>query len=175
MLFKSSHAGLPGLSVGSLGAQSFLIENQGRELLGGDTDWSSCPALANCGIMCDFHFHSWQRVVQPTILTDVATIFINVLELAKGLDDVEALAGPGDNELRALVQAVIENLESLEDVSPILSLVVQALVEHVHDFVELSRAVVGWTGGNGLARRAPHWVYDADGGGRDEGIAGLTC
>lgn len=39
------------------------------------------------------------------------------------------------------MQAVVHNLQRLEDVSPVLALVVEALVEHVHNLVELGRAV----------------------------------
>lgn len=96
-----------------------------------------------------------------TVLTNIATVFVNVLELAESLDDVKALAGPGDDELGALVQAVVEDLESLEDVSPILSLIVQALVEHVHNLVEFGRAI---SAASRQSVTAPH-VYGATGGG----------
>ena len=38
------------------------------------------------------------------------------------------------------MQAVVEHLERLEDVTPVLSLVVQSLVEHIHDLIEVGRA-----------------------------------
>ncbi len=37
------------------------------------------------------------------------------------------------------MQTVVGNLERLEDVPPVLALVVEPLVDHVHDFVELGR------------------------------------
>jgi hypothetical protein len=52
------------------------------------------------------------------------------------------------------VQTVVEDLERLQNVAPVLALVVQALVQHVHDLVEICRAVetvsaassvAGWT------------------------------
>lgn len=48
------------------------------------------------------------------------------------------------------MKAVVENLEGLEDVSPILALVVQALVNHVHDIVEIVRAAAS------LNQSGPH-------------------
>src|SRR5690242_3127490 len=76
-----------------------------------------------------------------TILTHIVAFFINVLKLAQGLDDVDTLTSPGDNELRPLVQTVVQDLQCLEDMAPVLSLVVQSLVEHVHDVVEIARSV----------------------------------
>jgi hypothetical protein len=35
------------------------------------------------------------------------------------------------------VQTVVEHLERLENVTPVLALVIQSLVEHVHDLVEV--------------------------------------
>jgi len=78
--------------------------------------------------------------VAPTVLADIAPLLVDVLELAQGLDDVDVLARPRDDQLGALVQAVVEHLEGLEHVAPILALVVQALIEHVHDLVEVGRA-----------------------------------
>jgi hypothetical protein len=72
-----------------------------------------------------------------TVLSNVTAILINVLELAKGLDDVDVLARPGHDKLRAFVQTVIEDLEGLEDVAPVLALIVEALVDHVHDVVKV--------------------------------------
>lgn len=80
--------------------------------------------------------------MRPTILPNVTTVLVDVLEFAEGLDDVDVLASPGDYELGALVQAVIEDLERLEDVSPVLALVVESLVNHVHDVVEVVGSAV---------------------------------
>lgn len=75
-----------------------------------------------------------------TVLADVAAVLIDILEFAQGFDDVKVLARPGDDELRTLVQAVIEDLERLEHMAPVLALVVQALVEHVHNLVKVLTA-----------------------------------
>lgn len=66
----------------------------------------------------------WGWVGVITILTNIAALLIDILEFAEGLDDVDALASPSDDKLRALMQAVIEHLEGLENVAPVLSLVV---------------------------------------------------
>lgn len=76
-----------------------------------------------------------------TILSDIATFLVNILELSQSLDDIDALAGPSNNQLRAFVKTIVQDLEGLENVSPVLSFVVQALVDHVHNLVEFSRAV----------------------------------
>ena len=73
-----------------------------------------------------------------TILPNISTFLVNVDEFSQGLDDVNVLARPGHHQFRALVQTVIENFEGLKDVSPIFALVVQALVEHVHNLVEIA-------------------------------------
>jgi hypothetical protein len=59
-----------------------------------------------------------------------------MLKLPERLDDVYVLARPGHDELGAFVKAVVENLERLEDMSPVLALVIQSLVENVHDLVK---------------------------------------
>jgi hypothetical protein len=76
---------------------------------------------------------------KPTILPNVTTILVNILELAQCLYHEEILLRPGNHQLRAFVETVIQNLESLQDVSPVLALVVQSLIDHIHDFVELGR------------------------------------
>jgi hypothetical protein len=57
-------------------------------------------------------------------LADVSALVVHVLELAKSLDDVYVLSRPRDDQLGALVQTVVEHLERLEDVAPVLSFVV---------------------------------------------------
>jgi hypothetical protein len=74
-------------------------------------------------------------------LADIATVFVNILELSQRLDNVDALASPRNNELRAFVQTVVEDLESLQDVSPVLALVVETLVDHIHDIVEFGGTI----------------------------------
>jgi hypothetical protein len=63
-------------------------------------------------------------------------ILIDVLKLPEGLDDVYVLTRPGYDELGAFVKAVVEHLERLKHMPPVLALVVQSLVENVHDLVE---------------------------------------
>ena len=59
-----------------------------------------------------------------TILTNIAALFIDILKFAEGLDDIDALASPSDDKLGTLVQAVIKYLQGLQDMTPVLSLVV---------------------------------------------------
>jgi hypothetical protein len=68
------------------------------------------------------------RNAQPTILSHVATLLVDVLELAQSLDDVDVLTRPRHDQLRALVQAVVKHLERFQYMAPILALVVQSLV-----------------------------------------------
>lgn len=58
------------------------------------------------------------------------------------------------------MQTVVQNLQTLEDVSPVLALVVEAFVKHVHDLVEVGAAVEGdaCNVGHIRARRAPRIV-----------------
>jgi hypothetical protein len=79
-------------------------------------------------------------LAQPTILTDIAALLVDVLKLAQRLDDVNVLARPCYDQLRALVQAVVEHLERFQNMAPILALVVQPFVEHVHDLIKVCRA-----------------------------------
>ena len=39
------------------------------------------------------------------------------------------------------MEAVIQDLKRLQYVSPVLSLIVQSLVQHIHDFIEFVRSV----------------------------------
>lgn len=73
----------------------------------------------------------------PTILSYIAPFLVYVLEFAKGLDDINALSSPCNDEFRAFVKTIIQNLECFKDVTPVLSFIIQALVDHVHDLVEL--------------------------------------
>jgi hypothetical protein len=74
-----------------------------------------------------------------TILANISAFLINVLEFAQGLDDVYVLPRPRNNQLGAFVETVIQDLESLKYVSPVLSFIVESLIQHVHDFVEFIR------------------------------------
>jgi len=49
-------------------------------------------------------------VIKFTILTNVSTVLVNVLEFSQCLDDVDVFPCPGNDKFRALVQAVIKNL-----------------------------------------------------------------
>jgi hypothetical protein len=71
-----------------------------------------------------------------TVLPNISAIFIDVLELPESLDDVDILARPGNDEFGAFVEAVVEDFERFKDMTPILALVVQSLVENVHYLVE---------------------------------------
>lgn len=85
-----------------------------------------------------------------TVLSDVSPVLVEIHKLPKRADDVDVLPRPRDAEFGALVQAVVEYFERLQHVAPILALVIEALVQHVHDFVELGRAT--WV--SEAARRA---------------------
>lgn len=63
-----------------------------------------------------------------------------MLEFPKCLDDVNVLPRPGNDKLRTLVQAIIEDLQRFQNVAPVLSLVIESLVQNVHDLVESARA-----------------------------------
>jgi hypothetical protein len=78
----------------------------------------------------------WAR----TVLANITTLLVEVDELAESTDNVDVLTSPCDTQLGALVKAVVEDLEGFQDVAPVLALVVETLVEHVHDFVEIRRA-----------------------------------
>ena len=74
-----------------------------------------------------------------TVLANVSTLLVNIYELAECFDDVDILFSPSNNELGTLMQAVVEDLQRFQDVPPVLALVVQPLVEHVHNLVEFGR------------------------------------
>jgi hypothetical protein len=59
-----------------------------------------------------------------------------MLKLPQRLDDVDVLPRPRNDQLTPLMQTVIQHLEGLEHVAPVLALVVEALVQDVHDLVE---------------------------------------
>ncbi len=63
-----------------------------------------------------------------TILTNIATLLVDVLELAQGFNDIDALPSPRNDQFGTLMKTVVKHLQSLEYVSPILTLVVQSLV-----------------------------------------------
>lgn len=73
-----------------------------------------------------------------TVLTNITTIFVNIDEFPQRFDNVNVLPGPCNDKFRALVETVVQNFERLEDVSPVLALVIQTLIEHVHDLVEIA-------------------------------------
>lgn len=75
-----------------------------------------------------------------TILADVSSILIHILEFPQCLDDIEVLSRPGDDELRTLMQTVIENFEGFENVAPILALVVESLIDNVHNIIKVVRS-----------------------------------
>jgi hypothetical protein len=96
-----------------------------------------------------------------TIHALVLSFLVDVLELAQSLDDVDVVLGPYDNMLGAFVQAVVQHFESLQHVSPILALVVQPFVEHVHDLEEIRSSETCSRVSSGLTARA-HTADDVD-------------
>jgi hypothetical protein len=48
---------------------------------------------------------------QPTVLAHVTALLIDVLEFSQCFDNINVFARPCDDELGALVQAVVEHLE----------------------------------------------------------------
>lgn len=54
------------------------------------------------------------------------------------------------------MEAVVQNLERLQDVAPILPFVVEPLIEHVHDFVEVIRAELRQVGRQDISRVRTH-------------------
>jgi hypothetical protein len=65
---------------------------------------------------------------RPTVLTDISALLIGIHEFSEGLDNVDVLLCPCDHQLGALVEAIVENLECLQNVPPVLALVVQPLI-----------------------------------------------
>lgn len=61
------------------------------------------------------------------------------MELAQSLDNVDVLARPSYHQLGTLMKTVIQDLERFQDVAPVLALIVETLVDHIHDLVELVR------------------------------------
>jgi hypothetical protein len=47
--------------------------------------------------------------IAHTVLSDVSAIFINVLKLSQGFDDIDVLARPSHHQLRPFMQTVVEN------------------------------------------------------------------
>lgn len=41
------------------------------------------------------------------------------------------------------METVVEHLERLENVTPILALVIQSLIQHIHNLIEIGRAAKG--------------------------------
>lgn len=93
---------------------------------------------------------------EHTILSNIATVFINVLELPQSLDDEEILPRPSYDQLRPFVQAVVEDLERFEYVAPVLALIIESLVEHIHHLVEVGRAIEAVSAGPAKVER---WSY----------------
>lgn len=98
--------------------------------------------------------------IERTACANIAPLLIKVDELAQRLDDVDILPRPGDDQLTAFVQTIVQHLQALEHVPPVLALVVEAFVEHVHDLVEVGAAVESDAGNVGHvgAGRAPRVV-----------------
>lgn len=76
-----------------------------------------------------------------TACANISAVLVDVNELAQSLDDVDVLPCPCYDQFRTFVQAVIQNFQALKYVPPVLALVVQSLIEHVHYFVKVGGAV----------------------------------
>ena len=74
-----------------------------------------------------------------TILTNISTTFINILKFAQSLDNVNLLSRPGDNHFRPFMKAIVQDFERFENMTPVLALIVQSLVQHFHDFIKVRR------------------------------------
>ena len=79
--------------------------------------------------------------MRRTVLSDISAILVDVLEFSQRLDDVDVLSRPGDHQLRAFVQGIIEDFQGFQDVAPVLAFIIQSLVEHVHDLEKVGGAV----------------------------------
>lgn len=58
-------------------------------------------------------------------------------ELPQRLDDIEVLSAPENAILATEANKIVQNGQRLSHVSPVLALVVQPLVQHVHDLEEV--------------------------------------
>lgn len=77
-----------------------------------------------------------------TILTNISSIFINILKLPQSFDDVKILSCPCHYQLGTFVKTVIQHLQGLQNMSPVFTLVVQAFIEHIHNLIECFRPIV---------------------------------
>jgi hypothetical protein len=91
-----------------------------------------------------------------TILSNITTVFVDVLKLPQCLDDEEILPRPCHNQLGPLVEAVVEDLERFEYVAPVLALVVESLIEHIHHLVEVGRAIEAVSTGPAKTERSSY-------------------
>ena len=76
-----------------------------------------------------------------TILPNVSSLFIEVNEFPQRSNDVDVLSCPCHTEFGALMEAVVEYFERFQYMAPVLALVVESLIEHVHNLVEIGRTV----------------------------------
>lgn len=126
------YTGLPQLPVGSFTSEALFVKDE------------RCQFLRRCA----------------NILSDIFSVFINIHEFPQCLDDVNVFSCPRHHQLGTLVQTVVKDFERLQDVSPVLALIVQALVEHIHNLVEVT-GVVECQGSDFChvcARRAPRVI-----------------
>ena len=75
--------------------------------------------------------------------SNVSAVIINVLELSERFDDVDILSRPRDCKLRSFVETVIQDLERFENMAPVFPLVIQALVEHIHNLIKVVGTIEG--------------------------------
>ena len=83
------------------------------------------------------------RSQRLTVLANIPSVLIDILKLTEGLDDVDILPGPRHNHLRSLVETIVQNFQRFENMSPVLSLIIQPFVQHVHNLVEIAMAMEG--------------------------------
>lgn len=91
------------------------------------------------------------------LLTDVRALvltgLVEVLEFLEGLNDVQVLTEVEHAVVAPGVKAVVEEGERFEDMTPVLALVVEPLVKHLHDLHK-----VGSARQQGLALET-YWLY----------------
>lgn len=72
-----------------------------------------------------------------TILSLITSLLINILKLPERLNDVDIVLRPDNNMFRTLMETVIQHLQRFEYMAPILPLIVQPLIQHIHNFEEI--------------------------------------
>ena len=71
---------------------------------------------------------------------DGALVVVHLVKMDKfsqRLDDIEVVAGPHDTFFRAKPNQVVQNRQGLRHVAPVLALIVQSAIQHVHHLQKL--------------------------------------